>query len=247
MSDTPDVNPQDPAQENFAGASGPKVTGNGALPEETVTEVDDAVFADTETETIETQEDDRIAEVEAALALDDEEGVGLATPQSLLVSIGKPPDFFMAHPDPAMGQIVSGVFGPGIGKPFYLVGANARGYLSDFMRRVQLQLCIDQDDNEFLWPIKLPSTPGADLNVWSASSLEAVNKARAIFYKLVWVEGQQGYKALPIDGAHVSPHWSGRTFAQIRNAGLRDFVINDKTHPVAKWLRQGKVNTRRGR
>lgn len=206
--------------------------------------VDAAVTTEPDTE-VQEDGDGRIADVEAALALDDEEGVGLASPQSLIVAIGKPPDFFMASSDPAMAQIVSGVFGPGIGKPFYLVGANARSYLSDFMRRVQLQLCIDQDDNEFLWPIKLPNTPGADLNAWSDSALKAVEKAKLGFQKLVWIEGQTGYKILPVVGVHIPPRWSGRTFSQIRNAGLAGFVINDHKHPVAKWLREGKTNARR--
>jgi hypothetical protein len=228
---------------------------NGAEPLEPVQE---QVFANTKAATVEAaagddappetepKADARIAELEAALALDDDEGVSNAHPQSLIVAVGKPPDFFMVHPDPRMSQIVSGVFSPGMSKSFYLVNADMRSYLTDYMKRVRLVLCVDMNDDEFLWPIKLPKMPGDEVNDWTRSADEAVLKARLEWRKLLYVEGVNGYKAEPRPGtaAPLAPMWSGRSWAEIRNQALADFVITDIKHPVAKRLREGK--SRRG-
>jgi hypothetical protein len=200
--------------------------------------------AETGTETSPAPEDRRIADLEDALALDDEEGVSNAQPQSLIIAVGKPPDFFMVHPDPRMSQIVSGLFAPGMSKTFYLVGADVRGYLSDYLGRVHLVLCVDMNDDEFLWPIKLPKMPGDELNDWSKAAMKAVQKARVDWHKLIYVEGVNGYKIEPRVGAPVLPAWSGRSWAEIRNQALADYVIKETKHPVAKRLREGK--SRRG-
>jgi hypothetical protein len=209
-----------------------------------VADVDAAAAAESEPEASPEEEDQRIAEVEAALALDDEEGLSLAAPQSLIVAVGKPPDFFMAHPDPAMSQVVSGIFAPGMSKTFYLVGADMRAYLNDYLKRVQLTLCIDMSDNEFIWPILLPKMPGGEQNSWTQSALEAVKHARLGWRKLIYIDGASSYKIEPAVGNPAPPVWSGRPFAVVRNSALAGFVINDTKHPVAKRLREGKREIR---
>src|SRR5262249_56278294 len=169
---------------------------------------------------------------------------GIAT-LALGVAVGKPPDFFRTSRDPDDQQTVTGLVTKDMNKTFHLVLPNMRGYLADYIGRFRLVRCIDLENEEFIWPIPLPAL-GDEPNAWTKSSMKAMELARDHWFKLIYdrARSDNGYRVEPRDPepGEPEPHpaWSKRSFRELRNIALADFVIKTRDHPVAIKCRQGK-------
>jgi len=182
---------------------------------------------------------DRIKDLEDAVLADDAADADVPNLIAAIIPVGKPPDFFRVHPGEGQSCILTGLQSKDMDKTFYVVAQAMRGYLADYLKRYLIVRCIDMNDEEFLWPIALP-TAGDEPNKWTLTSLKAVETARERWIKLVYVGGTEGFKLEPALGDPPQPNWSDRIFPELRTLGLADFVIANTDHPQAIKLREGR-------
>jgi hypothetical protein len=120
-----------------------------------------------------------------------------------------------------------------------------RGYLADYIGRYRLVRCINLEGDEFLWPIPLPAI-GDEPNAWTKSALKAVTLTQDNWFRLIYDRdrSENGYRIEPrVAEPNVpdpEPMWSKKTFRELRNQALADYVITSRDHPMAVKCRQGK-------
>jgi hypothetical protein len=152
----------------------------------------------------------------------------------------RPTEFFRASTDPAMMRSAYVFIDKGeIGAEPYLVMPEARPYIADHLRPVQLVLCVNRQGVHFLWPIPLPDigVNGGRHNRWGSSALEAMQLARGAWVKMV--PGQGAYRAFQAENtALAEPQWpADKTFFDLVSVAFKDRLITSPEHEIVKRLR----------
>ncbi len=88
----------------------------------------------------------------------------------------------------------------------------------------------------FLWPVRLPGTDGK-LDNWSASALEAINRAKEGWIRVGSNMSLGAYEIYEAKGAYGEPEWPDLSFSEILRIAFKDRFINSMDHPVLRKLR----------
>lgn len=149
-------------------------------------------------------------------------------------------EFFRVSTDPAMMRSAYVFIDKNeIGAEPYLVMPEARSYITDHLRPVQLVLCVNRQGVPFLWPIPLPDigVNAGRHNRWGSSALEAMQLARGAWVKMV--PGQGAYRAFQAENTALpEPQWpTDKTFFDLVNVAFKDRLITGPDHEIVKRLR----------
>ncbi len=87
-----------------------------------------------------------------------------------------------------------------------------------------------------LWPVKLPGEDGR-IDSWNQSALEAAERAKHRWIRLVPNMGLGGYDLYEAQGDLPEPEWPDLSFEQILKIAFKGRVINSPDHPALKRLR----------
>lgn len=88
----------------------------------------------------------------------------------------------------------------------------------------------------FLWPIKLQDELGRH-DEWNAVALEAAERARTKFIRIVANIGASTYDVLEATGSFPEPEWPDLKLNVLLAMAFKDRVIDSLDHPVLKRLR----------
>lgn len=88
----------------------------------------------------------------------------------------------------------------------------------------------------FVWPIKLEDERGR-LDEWNAVALEAAERAREKWIRLVANIGAGTYDVLEAAGVFPEPAWPELSLQRILSLAFKDRVIDSIDHPVLRRLR----------
>jgi hypothetical protein len=125
-----------------------------------------------------------------------------------------------------------------IGSEAYLVMPEARPYIAEHLRPVQLVVCVNRQNVVFLWPIALPD-PGTNSgrqNRWGSSALEAMKVAQTAWTKMT--AGNGSYRVFRAESDTLpEPLWPERTFLNLLTVAFRDRLITGPDHPIVRRLR----------
>jgi hypothetical protein len=87
-----------------------------------------------------------------------------------------------------------------------------------------------------LWPVRLPGDDGR-LDDWNASALEAAERAKKCWVRVVANMSLGAYEVYEATGDLPDPEWPNVTFTEILNIAFKGRYITDAEHPVLRRLR----------
>ena len=88
----------------------------------------------------------------------------------------------------------------------------------------------------FLWPVRLPG-PDGKLDDWNRSALQAVERAREDWVRVVANKQAGGYELMRATGSLPEAEWpQDLTFADVLGIAFKGRVIKSLDHPVLKKL-----------
>lgn len=88
----------------------------------------------------------------------------------------------------------------------------------------------------FLWPIKLPDEQGRH-DEWNAVALEAAERAKTKWVRLMANMGAGTYDVLEAAGSFPDPVWPEKSLEQLLEIAFKGRVIDSMDHPVLRKLR----------
>ena len=144
--------------------------------------------------------------------------------------------WIMAHPSEEYCLITS-VLELDRGNATYLIDPDIRAALVDepCIGDRLLVTSITRQHTVFLWPVR---PPGSSDNSWSRTALEAVERARRGWVRVVAnLEGGAYEVDSPVSISLPPPEWPPLSFAEILRLAFKDYYISDLNHPVLKGLR----------
>ena len=150
------------------------------------------------------------------------------------IPIGKPRNFFRAHPDKSFRRKTEiYVHKPedAIEEQYYIIAPTMRGQIVE-ARPCVIVPCIYRDGSPRLWPIMFPRSGEKDNEAWKTARA-AVRAALEKWVKLVWVgRSYQTRDAQP--GYAPNPEWNKLpSFNEmVKLAVGADGIIRDKSHPI---------------
>jgi hypothetical protein len=119
--------------------------------------------------------------------------------------------------------------------PDLLALINAHPALAPLLRPTRIFVCITRQNAPFLWPAKLPG-PDGRLDDWSATALEAADRARAEWIKLVSDQQQGRYSAFSA-GPDPAPKWPTYSLQELIDLGYKHRKITTWDDPLLRRLR----------
>jgi hypothetical protein len=144
--------------------------------------------------------------------------------------------FVRVNPDPAWRFEVAILDFRGDRTESYVVVPELYPSLSLEVVPKVLFAAVNRQNLPFLWPTKLPSEDGR-LDSWNQSRLEAVERAKKNWIKVVPNMLLQAYDLYEAQGDLPEPEWPNLTFDEILNIAFKGRVIDNLDHPVLKRLR----------
>lgn len=95
---------------------------------------------------------------------------------------------------------------------------------------------INRQGVVFLWPIKLPD-PDGKYNEWNRSALEAANRARGKWIRVMSNMSLGAYEVYDMEADIPGPQWPDKSFKELLETAFKDRLIDTLEHPVLKRLR----------
>jgi hypothetical protein len=169
-----------------------------------------------------------------ALLLDAKLGDGITNVNYHSVPVGKPPNFFMTHPDPAYRRqawIYTHKVEDLIDETHYIVAESMRGYLIK-ARPCTLVTVVNRAGSPRIWPIKQPRDGEKDNAAW-ISARSIAKEALDDWVRLEWIGGVYISRPAP-EGYAPPPDWTKLpTFGELFALAFPDaHIIRDKHHAV---------------
>jgi hypothetical protein len=118
----------------------------------------------------------------------------------------------------------------------YLVEPDLWSEISGEIRPKVLYTYITRQGVLGLWPIRLPG-PDGRLDEWNRTALEAAEKAKKGWIRLVSNMDLRAYDAFEADGNLSDPEWPDISFTEILKIAFKDRFIDSLDHPVFCRLR----------
>jgi hypothetical protein len=144
-------------------------------------------------------------------------------------------EFFRTHPDAGMSIEVALLDLKAEGQ-IYLVDPALAPYLPGEAVPKILFTTITSHGALFLWPIKLPDERGR-LDDWNAVALEAAERAKSNWIRLMANKGAGTYDVLEAAATFPDPVWPEATLQKLLELAFRDRFIDDMNHHVLRALR----------
>ena len=118
----------------------------------------------------------------------------------------------------------------------YLVEPNLWSELPGELIPKVLCTCINRQGVLTLWPIRMPGEDGR-LDQWNASALEAAERARSRWVRVVANMGLGAYEIYEATGELPEPEWPDLNFQEILKIAFKSRFITELDHPVVRCLR----------
>jgi hypothetical protein len=144
-------------------------------------------------------------------------------------------EFFRTHPDPEMSIEVA-LLELKADRQIYLVDPDLAPYLPGEAVPKILITTISSHGALFLWPIRLPDEQGR-LDSWNEVALEAAERAKSVWIRLMANMGAQTYDVLQAAGTFPDPDWPDVPLQRLLQMAFQDRFIDDIDHDVLKRLR----------
>ncbi len=153
------------------------------------------------------------------------------------IRVGKPgrQEFLRTHPDLDM-WLETTVLELKEDRLTYLVEPSLAPYLPGEAVPKLLVPSITTHGVLFVWPIRLADERGR-LDEWNSVALEAAERARAKWIRLMANMGASTYDVLEAAGTFPEPEWPKLSLERILALAFKDRVIEDLEHPVLRRLR----------
>jgi hypothetical protein len=177
------------------------------------------------------------ADIEA-LWLDPSLGDGITDVHWHQIPIGKPRNFFRAHPDKKFRRKTEiYVHKPedAIEEQYYIIAPAMRGRIAE-ARTCVIVPCVYRDGSPRLWPLMFPRPGEKDIPAWT-SARTAVRVATDKWVKLVWV-GRSYLTRDALPGYAPDPDWSKLPSYNdmVKLAVGVHGIIRDTNHPIYREL-----------
>lgn len=144
-------------------------------------------------------------------------------------------EFFRTYPDPDMSVSVA-LLELREDRQTYLISPELAPYLPGEAVVKLLVTTITSHGALFLWPIKLPDERGR-LDEWNAVALEASERAKSAWIRLVPNMGAGTYDVVEAANAFPDPVWPEATLEKLLAMAFKDRFIDSMDHPVLRRLR----------
>ena len=144
--------------------------------------------------------------------------------------------FFRVHPDPGWTFEAAILEVKEDRNESYVVAPELYSELSLEVARKALYTAINRQKVIFLWPVKLRGEDDC-IDSWNQSALEAAERAKQRWIRLVANMGLGGYDLYEAQGELPEPEWPDASFDQILKIAFKGRVINSPDHPALKRLR----------
>lgn len=144
-------------------------------------------------------------------------------------------EFFRAHPDLDM-WLETTVLELKEDRLTYLVEPGLAPHLPGEAVPKLLVPTITTQGTLALWPIRLEDERGR-LDEWNTVALEAAERARTKWIRLMANMGAGTYDVLEAAGTFSEPTWPELSLRQMLSMAFKERVIGDLDHPVLKRLR----------
>jgi hypothetical protein len=144
-------------------------------------------------------------------------------------------DFFRSHPDIEM-WLETVVLELKEDRLTYLVDPALAPYLPGEAIPKILIPAMTMHNAMFLWPVKLEDERGR-LDEWNAVALEAAERARSKWIRLIANMGAGTYDVLEAAGVFPEPEWPELSLKRLLALAFKDRFIDSMDHPVLKRLR----------
>jgi hypothetical protein len=124
----------------------------------------------------------------------------------------------------------------GMDRQAYLVTPAAQEFVLEELRLVRLLTGISRKGTVFLWPCKLPRDDTSVGRRWSETALQAADRARDCWVRMVGDRDLGGYALHVAKGDLGEPQWPDKSFRELIAIAFRDNVIDRHDHPVIREL-----------
>jgi hypothetical protein len=119
---------------------------------------------------------------------------------------------------------------------YYLVAFHLLEQLKSETKAVILYTCINRKGELFIWPVKSHGSDGSR-NKWSSSALDAAEKAKEKWVRVVANMGKGKYDVIVAKDDLPAPDWPDISFDKLINLAFKGRYITDINHDVLKELR----------
>jgi hypothetical protein len=174
------------------------------------------------------------------LRLSQDFGAGLGVKKALIgVPVRKPSkeSWIQTHPDKSY-RMSTCVLELKDDRETYLVDPSLWSELggeSTFGTR-SLFTSITRQGALFIWPVRMPG-PDGKLDTWSASSMEAAQRASGNWVRVASNMHASMYDVFETTAAWPDPQWPSESFADLLRVAFKGKFIDNLSHPVLKRLR----------
>jgi hypothetical protein len=144
-------------------------------------------------------------------------------------------DWIRVHPDAAYRESLA-MLEVAEDREFYVVVKAVAGELLDECFKAQLCTCINRKGVVFLWPVKLPSTDGKQMN-WHVSAMEGAALAQKQWIRVMANMHLGAYELKETVHRIPEPVWPDLPYWDLLRIAFRDRIITSFDHPVIKGLR----------
>jgi hypothetical protein len=118
----------------------------------------------------------------------------------------------------------------------YVVGPDLVDELVGELAPKTLFTAINRQGDPFLWPVRLPSPDGKQLD-WHLSMREAAELAMTQWVRVKASMSLKAYEMYVAEGAMSDPVWPEVSFQELIKIAFRNRLITSLDHPVIKRLR----------
>ena len=154
---------------------------------------------------------------------------------SVLVRKPNRQEFIRTHSDPEM-WMAAAILEFKQDRQSFIVSPELAPYLPGEAVSKLLVPTITNHGALFLWPIKLQDEQGR-LDEWNSVALEAAERARSKWIRLMANMGAGTYDVLEAAGNFPDPVWPEKSLEELLEIAFKGRVIDSLDHPVLRRLR----------
>jgi hypothetical protein len=146
-------------------------------------------------------------------------------------------DFIRVHPDPTYRDNVA-VIDYKVDREFYVVTPAVAKELPGEITAVTIFLAVDRQGVPFLWPVRLPSPDGKDLD-WYRSAREAAAEAMTHWVRVTSNMKAGAYDVFVAESVTAEPSWPEFTFQELIRIAFKERLIDSLDHRIVQRLLKG--------
>jgi hypothetical protein len=99
-----------------------------------------------------------------------------------------------------------------------------------------LHLAVTRQGKLFLWPVKRPTDPTQEPSRWMRPTLDAIRRATGRWTRIAWNVDTRQHDVQTCKYS-AEPQWPDLPFRELLKIAFRDYVIDNRDHPVLRRLR----------